>query len=101
MIGPHYIQATVPGRRFVRVARFYADKSTMFVGEPEANANLISAAPDLLAALRDLVDEDTTPKPNCACHLCPPCLDCEKHAGRREFLANARAAIAKAEGRTP
>jgi hypothetical protein len=45
--------------------------------EAEANARLIAAAPDLLAALKHCVIE------------------------RSEWLTEARAAIAKAEGRTP
>ena len=66
--------------------------------EKEANAVLWRAAPDLLDALRDLVEDDTTPEANCACHLAPPCNDCVEHGARRELIANARSAIAKATG---
>ena len=55
-----------------------------FPGSTEANARLIAAAPDLLDALNALVDWQAE----------------VKHAVPRTFLDAARAAIAKAEGRS-
>lgn len=52
---------------------------TFYTQEQEANARLIAAAPDLLEALRPLAKQD------CESHDCP--------------LQQARAAIAKAEGK--
>lgn len=49
-----------------------------------ANARLIAAAPDLLAALRDLVSAEGLP---------------EGYANRAMLIDAARAALAKAEGR--
>lgn len=69
---------------------------------------LISAAPDLLAALRDVVGYAVTEVTFCAGRKCrePHCCDCngeeyaESYVSRSaESIAAARAAIAKAEGR--
>lgn len=30
--------------------------------------------------------DDKTPKPNCSCHLFPPCSDCTNHAASRRAL---------------
>ena len=68
------------------------------INEQKANASLIASAPDLLAALEDLIDSDDTPERNCSCHISPPCEDCVEYAGRREQLEFARAAIAEAKG---
>lgn len=53
-----------------------------------ANANLIAAAPELLAALKDLLAASTSEDVTCACSgdTC------------KKAVADARAAIAKAEG---
>jgi len=70
----------------------------MFVGEPEANAHLISAAPDLLAACKAAADAMTTAHPNgLPVQMGTLCEEQDWHTA----LRNARAAINKAEGRTP
>lgn len=53
--------------------------------EARANAALIAAAPDLLAALRDLTSAEGLP---------------DGYADRKALIAAARAAIAKVEGRS-
>ena len=63
-----------------------------------ANAHLIAAAPDLLAALENLMDQVSPPDANCRCHIAPPCNDCVEWAATREAMDDARAAIAKARG---
>ena len=66
--------------------------------EAEANAHLIAAAPDLLAALESLREVTDEPPPaNCSCPLAPPCSDCVEYSGLREAIAMCDAAIAKAE----
>lgn len=57
-----------------------------------------AAAPDLLQSLKELIANTYCPETNCSCHISPPCSDCVEWAGIREILANARAAVAKAEG---
>ena len=49
--GP-YIRSRISDDVSKRIARFYADTKTMYVGEAEANANILAAAPDLLAACK-------------------------------------------------
>ena len=68
------------GRRLGLINQYYP--STL-----EANANLISAAPELLEALRD-----------CAEELHIRCLEDKKSSAVWETLKKARAAIHKAEG---
>lgn len=66
----------------------------------EADAVLVTAAPELLEAIRffmDMVGEP--PESNCSCHIAPPCNDCVEHIGLREAFDVARAAIAKATGK--
>lgn len=53
-------------------------------GEPEANARLIAAAPDLLSALQDVIG------------FIPACYN---EAGEHPVYAKARSAIAKATGK--
>jgi len=73
------------GRRVHRPVAQALDVAGMSFEERAANAGLIAAAPDLLAALRALVDLDDGDKPS----LWP--ISAELEAGR--------VAIAKAEGR--
>lgn len=50
---------------------------------------------ELVGALKDFVEHDDTPEPNCACHISPPCNDCIDFGGKRELIENANALIAK------
>lgn len=68
----------------VKVAQ--ADRANAYT---EANARLIAAAPDLLAALKAILNVDN-----------PPVTD-PGHVDFPRAMELARAAIAKAEGRTP
>lgn len=52
----------------------------------------------LAQALKNLVDDDETPEPNCSCHVAPPCGDCTDYAHRRELIAAAKEALAKIGG---
>lgn len=70
-----------PGRI---VARVPFNKEGDVVYTDASDANLIAAAPDLLAALRDLVSAEGLP---------------EGYANRAMLIDAARAALAKAEGR--
>lgn len=78
----------------------------------DANARLIAASPDLLAALKDLVGDaecETCEKcegsginPRCktdACHNCAGAGEVVRHPIWPQFLTNAIAAIQKAEGK--
>lgn len=49
----------------------------------------------LRVALEELISDDTTPEPNCSCHISPPCGDCFEHAHRRELISFAKAALAR------
>ena len=60
---------------------------TCDIAEAEANARLIAAAPDMYAVCRALVQNQAVP--------------CESLIDLRQITAQARAAIAKAEGVTP
>lgn len=67
----------------------------------EANARLIAAAPDLMSALCEMLEmTDEPPERNCSCHINPPCGDCVDNSGLRSARKMARAALAKAEGRS-
>jgi len=63
------------------------------LAEREANARLIAAAPDLLAALRELIEHSYSPMSG------DPATDVPLQRKHNAALAGARAAIAKAEGR--
>ena len=64
----------------------------------DANARLIAAAPELLAALEYLMEMTEPPERNCACHLSPPCGWCTEYAGVADAHDAAERAIAKARG---
>ena len=65
-----------------------------------ANARLIAAAPELLYALKAMLEiAPELPPAACHCHISPPCNDCVSYAGEREIYEQAASAIAKAEGR--
>ena len=67
----------------------------------KANAHLIAAAPELLGALKSMLEiAPELPPAECRCHISPPCSDCVNYAGEREIYAEAVAAIAKAAGRS-
>lgn len=40
----------------------------------------------LIEALKTFIDNDTTPEPNCSCHICPPCSDCVEYSSQREIM---------------
>lgn len=90
--------------RAKRVARVACDRAAMFVGEPEANANLISAAPDLLAACKATL---LLLRENGHTHEAPKqapdydILDQFDTGLSSPISAVLGSAIAKAEGRTP
>ena len=88
------ISAQVKGRfrTIAHVYAPYADKVES-VDERDANASLIAAAPDLLDALKCLVDNWIE------MYLAEG--DTLEDANRHDCIINASAAIAKAEGRTP
>lgn len=44
----------------------------------------------LAEVLENLLLEIYIPEPNCACHINPPCSDCEKNGGLREFVKDAK-----------
>lgn len=67
--------------------------------EMQYNARLIAAAPELLKALKVVVEYIPEPDGACVCHLGhPPCSDCVENSSTREALEIARAAIAEATG---
>ena len=70
-----------------RIVDFYGQNDT-----DKANANLIAAAPDLLAALKEF---DAAITEGGLFETAP-----QRHRGRKALIA-ARAAIARAEGRSP
>lgn len=83
----------------------YLDAQVMSDGEAEANINLITAAPELLEALSDLVIWDDVNHPEHDAMVqreYEHAIDTEKHttAGRvkKRIMDKARAAIAKATG---
>lgn len=53
-------------------------------------ATIETKAARLASALKDFVDNDATPEPNCSCHISPPCSDCVEFAGMREIVKNAK-----------
>lgn len=55
----------------------------------------------LVTRLRDLVDDDSTPEPNCSCHISPPCHDCTENAHRRELIEAAKRTLAQADEELP
>lgn len=55
----------------------------------------------LVTRLRDLVDDDSTPEPNCSCHISPPCNDCIENAHRRELIEAAKRTLAQADEELP
>ena len=63
-----------------------------------ANARLIAASPDLMAALENLMGQVSPPDPACRCHISPPCNDCVEWSATRDAMDQALAAIAKAKG---
>lgn len=70
-----------------RIGFVYSDRARFCVGEAEANGHLFAAAPDLLAACKELAD--IADKAHAAGMCGQPSID------------RARAAIAKAEGGKP
>lgn len=81
----------MPGRAWSVVVGRHDEDFDQPVEEVQANAKLIAAAPDLLAALRlglEWSADDGYPDDHC---MVSPC--------ERAFRQAARAAIAKAEGR--
>jgi hypothetical protein len=80
------------------------------------NQQAIQEALDIIAALRaELVRKDEalrslvvwlqaaveiieyeTPKPNCSCHISPPCNDCMDYSRNRETISGANSALAAA-----
>ena len=82
----HYIVAEGVGRPS-RVGYAYSDIRRMHLGEEEANARLIAAAPDLLAACEALLRFAESVRPGGGVL-----------AGEHDMLRDARAAISKAGG---
>lgn len=85
-----------------RIARVHITKDRMFVSEPEANARLIAAAPDLLAACKEsemlaahgMGAINISNDPDCKANTDRNIAECIR-------IQNiVRAAIAKAEGST-
>ena len=50
--------------------------------------------------LQDFVSNDSTPRPNCSCHISPPCNDCVNYAQQRELVAQASRALKATEDAT-
>lgn len=59
--------------------------------EGKVEANDAGSLRDALEMLMERIDEP--PKPNCSCHLSPPCEDCAEHGGLREAFEAARDAL--------
>lgn len=72
-------------------------------GQYEANARLIAAAPDMLAALRDVTETHNGKCDSCGCQVAPEgYCGCEVNDGdlvTHQRRCRARMAIAKAEGK--
>jgi hypothetical protein len=88
------VDAVTDGKPGVVVRRKIADVSIAHLssGERDANAHLISAAPEQHVALASLVDQDVTYEgPQIV-------IRCDSHADAIERVRKARAALAKARG---
>ena len=67
----------------------------------EAQLSRVTAERDEAVGLTQELYEDFAPPPSpgCSCHISPPCNDCVEHSYTRELLENARAFLARMEGR--
>lgn len=89
--GNHYVLEDAKGEVVADDGSAYGEYSGWFQGEPSADAVLIAAAPDLLAALQDILP---TVERMLAARWEPAGIE----APERRSIEAARAAIAKATG---
>lgn len=50
---------------------------------------------ELLASLKDVLENIDIPEKNCCCHISPPCNDCVENGGMREVVESSKSVIAK------
>lgn len=79
------------GNEEVSAADFAAIER-LYCPEVEPACRTIEKLERALSAMLDAF-EDVPPLPNCSCHISAPCADCVDHAGEREAIAEARAAL--------